>query len=98
MAKKLWEASKDQKLNSNLHDYKKFISNKFNLKLVKIIKIFLTGALIILEIFGAPSGITVRLKDLRVIKKLKISKIFYKNIFLPKSKLNFAENLLVKNN
>jgi len=32
MAKKLWEASKDQKLNSNLCNYEKFISEKFNLK------------------------------------------------------------------
>ena len=32
MAKKLWEASKDRKLNSNLYDYEKFISKKFNLK------------------------------------------------------------------
>ena len=32
MAKKLWEASKNRKLNSNLYDYEKFISKKFNLK------------------------------------------------------------------
>ena len=32
MAKKLWEASKDRKLNSNLYNYEKFISKKFNLK------------------------------------------------------------------
>ena len=32
MAKKLWEASKDRKLNSNLYDYEKFISKKYNLK------------------------------------------------------------------
>ena len=32
MAKKLWEASKERKLNSNLYDYEKFISKKFNLK------------------------------------------------------------------
>ena len=30
--------------------------------------------------------------------KIKKSKIFYKNKFLPNSKLNFAENLLSKNN
>ena len=30
--------------------------------------------------------------------KIKKSKIFYKNKFLPNSKLNFAENLLPKNN
>ena len=29
-------------------------------------------------------------------KKIKKSKILYKNIFLPKAKLNFGENLLSK--
>ena len=32
MAKKLWEASEYKKTNSNLYDYEKFISKKFNLK------------------------------------------------------------------
>ena len=33
MGKKLWEASKNKKTNSNLYAYEKFISKKFNLKL-----------------------------------------------------------------
>ena len=53
---------------------------------------------IIFKIFGIFFGIFQKLKELKVKKKIKRSKIFYKNIFLPNSKLNFGENLLPKNN
>ena len=33
MGKKLWEATKKKKLNSNLYAYEQFISKKFKLKL-----------------------------------------------------------------
>ena len=36
------------------------------------------------------------IKGIKNNKKIKRSKIFYKNKFLPNSKLNFAENLLSK--
>ena len=39
-----------------------------------------------------------RIKGFKSKLKIKKSKIFYKNKFLPNSKLNFAENLLSKNN
>ena len=39
-----------------------------------------------------------KIKGLKSKKKIKKSKIFYKNLFLPGSKLNFGENLLPKNN
>ena len=39
-----------------------------------------------------------KIKGIKSTKKIKKSKIFYKNLFLPNSKLNFAENLLSKNN
>ena len=43
-------------------------------------------------------GLFQKLKDYKSKLKIKKSKIFYKNKFLPNSKLNFAENLLSKNN
>ena len=98
MAKKLWEASKDRKLNSNLYDYEKFISKKFNLKFSNNYKDILNWSIKNPGNFWSSIWDYCKIKGFKSNKKLKISKIFYKNIFLPKSKLNFAENLLVKNN
>ena len=96
MKKKLWEASLKNRLNSNLYNYEKFISKKFNKnfdgKYEKILRWsiknpgeFWTSIWDFSEINGIKSKI-----------KIKKSKIFYKNYFMPKSKLNFAENLLSK--
>ena len=98
MAKKLWEASKDRKLNSNLYDYEKFISKKFNLKFSNNYKDILNWSIKNPGNFWSSIWDYCKIKGFKSNKKLKISKIFYKNIFLPKSKLSFAENLLVKNN
>jgi len=98
MAKKLWEASKDRKLNSNLCDYEKFISKRFNLKFSNNYKDILNWSIKNPGNFWSSIWDYCRIKGFKSNKKLKISKIFYKNIFLPKSKLNFAENLLTKNN
>ena len=98
MSKKLWEASLRQKRDSLLYKYEQFISKKyhkkFNKKYENILKWSITN----------PGNFWSSIWDFFEIKghksKLKIrkSKIFYKNIFLPNSKLNFAENLLLKNN
>jgi acetoacetyl-CoA synthetase len=98
MVKKLWEASKDQKLNSNLYDYKKFISNKFNLKLSQNYKDIFNWSINNSGNFWSSIWDYCKIKGIKSNKELKISNIFYKNIFLPKSKLNFSENLLLKNN
>ena len=98
MAKKLWEASKDRKLNSNLYDYEKFISKKFNLKFSNNYQDILNWSIKNPGNFWSSIWDYCKIKGFKSNKKLKKSKIFYKNIFLPKSKLNFAENLLVKNN
>ena len=98
MAKKLWEASKNQKLNSNLYDYKKFISNKFNLKLSQNYKDIFNWSINNSGNFWSSIWDYCKIKGIKSNKELKISNIFYKNIFLPKSKLNFSENLLLKNN
>ena len=98
MAKKLWEASKDRKSNSNLYDYEKFISKKFNLKFNHNYVDILNWSIKNPGNFWSSIWDYCKVKGFKSNKKLKKSRIFYKNIFLPKSKLNFSENLLTKNN
>ncbi|MDB4192672.1 acetoacetate--CoA ligase [Candidatus Pelagibacter sp.] len=98
MNKKLWEASLSQKKKSLLSSYEQFISKKFkkrfNQKYDNILKWSIEN----------PGNFWSSIWDFSEIKgfkskiKIKKSKIFYKNKFLPNSKLNFAENLLSKNN
>ena len=98
MNKKLWEPSKTLKLNSNLLKFEKFISNRFKKKFngnyekihnwtIKNTQSFWNSVWDFTSVKGAKNN-----------QKPKKSSKFYKNIFLPKSKLNFAENLLLKNN
>ena len=98
MNQKLWKASSDEKKKSLLSSYEKFISKKFkknfNQKYENILKWSIKN----------PGDFWSSIWDFSEIKgfkgklKIKKSKIFYKNKFLPNSKLNFAENLLSKNN
>ena len=98
MNKKLWEASNAQKKKSLLSSYEQFISKRykknFNQKYESILKWSIKN----------PGDFWSSIWDFSEVKgfkskiKIKKSKIFYKNKFLPNSKLNFAENLLPKNN
>ena len=96
MNQKLWEASKKTKKKSNLFAFEKFISQRLNKKFqnnyekihkwsVQYSKDFWSFFWDFSKIIGSKSKI-----------KIKKSKVFYKNIFLPNSKLNFAQNLLSK--
>ena len=97
MTKKLWEASLNQKKNSNLFAFEKYISKKFsknfNNDYQKILEWSIKNSL---EFWSSFWDFT-KIKGIKSNKKIKQSKIFYKNLFLPNSKLNFAENLLSKN-
>ena len=97
MLKKLWEAPRDQKLNSNLYKYEAFISKKFDIKFNNNYKAILNWSIKNSAIFWSSIWDYCKVKGIKNKKIIKKSKIFYKNIFLPKSKLNFSENLLVKN-
>ena len=57
MNKKLWEASKQQKNNSNLSKFEKFISNKYNKNFDKNFEEYIVGQLKIHIIFGTVFGI-----------------------------------------
>ena len=98
MKHKLWEASSNQKKNSLLADYERFISKKFkkrfNQKYDNILKWSIKNP----GNFWSSIWDFSEIKGFKSALKIKKSKIFYKNKFLPNSKLNFAENLLSKNN
>jgi acetoacetyl-CoA synthetase len=98
MKQKLWEASFVQKKNSLLSNYEQFISKKFkqnfNQKYENILKWSIKNP----GNFWSSIWDFSKIKGFKSKLKIKKSKIFYKNKFLPNSKLNFAENLLSKNN
>ena len=98
MKKTLWEASNKRKLNSNLYKYEKFLFKRYNLKFKQKYFKILQWSVLNVDKFWDSIWDFCNIKGLKGSKKLIKSKIFYKNLFLPKAKLNFSENLLSKNN
>ena len=98
MTKKLWEASLIQKKNSILFAFEKYISKKFNNNFNNNYKKILDWSIKNSPEFWSSFWDFTKIKGIKSAKKIKKSKTFYKNLFLPNSKLNFAENLLSKNN
>ena len=98
MTKKLWEASLHEKKNSILYQYEKFISKQFNKKFYLKYQHILNWSIKNSDDFWSSIWDFSETIGIKNKKKIKKSKIFYKNIFLPGTKLNFAENLLCKNN
>ena len=96
MAEKLWVATSNVKANSNLYNYEKFISKKFNQQFNQNYRKILGWSIKNLDNFWGTIWDYCKVKGIKGKEKIKKSKIFYKNIFLPNSKLNFAENLLSK--
>ena len=97
MTKKLWEASSIQKKNSILFAFEKYISKKFNNNFNNNYKKILDWSIKNSPEFWSSFWDFAKIKGIKSAKKIKKSKTFYKNLFLPNSKLNFAENLLSKN-
>ena len=98
MSTKLWEASYKSKKNSELFAFEKFISRKFNLRFNNNYKKIQEWSVKNSPDFWDSFWEFSKIKGRKNKKKITRSRIFYKNIFLPKSKLNFGENLLSKNN
>ncbi len=98
MGKKLWEASQRLKVNSILYNFEHFISKRykknFNQNYLNILKWSILNS----DKFWDSIWDYCNIKGKKGINKLIKSKVFYKNKFLPQSKLNFSENLLSKNN
>ena len=98
MSQKLWEASSDQKKKSVLSSYEQFISKQFKKNFNKKYENILKWSIKNPGHFWSSIWDFLEIKGLKGKLKIKKSKIFYKNKFLPNSKLNFSENLLSKNN
>ena len=96
MPHKLWEANLKVKNKSNLLKFEKFLSKKFNYKVSKNYKKIFNWSIKNLNLFWSSVWDYTNVKGKKN-EKFKFTKNFLKNKFFIKSKLNFAENLLSKN-
>ncbi len=92
----LWKANQSQKNKSNLYKYEKFLSSKYNFKVKQKYKNLLKWSIKNPKKFWSSIWDFCKVKGIKS-QKYKKSNIFFKNKFLKNSKLNFAENLLSKN-
>ncbi|MBC8300240.1 MAG: acetoacetate--CoA ligase, partial [Pelagibacterales bacterium] len=95
-SKILWRAKQSQKNVSNLYRYEKFLFLKYKLKVTQKYSKLLRWSI------NNPNKFWSSIWDFGKVKGIKSQKyqksnIFFKNKFLKNSKLNFAENLLAKN-
>jgi len=97
MNKKLWQPSNRLKKKSNLFKFEKFISNKFNKKFNGNYKKIHNWSVKNMGEFWSTVWDFSKIKGIKSDTKIKKSRKFFKNVFLPNSKLNFCENLLSKN-
>ncbi len=95
-SKILWKASRSKKNNSNLFRYEKFLSYKYNFKVTQKYKKLIEWSIKNPKKFWSSIWDFTRVKGIKN-EKFEKSNIFFKNKFLKNSKLNFAENLLKKN-
>ncbi len=98
MSKKLWQPSLTEIRNSNLFAFENYISKRLNKKFNRNYKNLSSWSVKNSPEFWSKFWDFSKIKGNKSKQKLKKSKIFYKNLFLPGSKLNFGENLLSKNN
>ncbi len=98
MSQKLWEASKKIKRSSELFAFEKYISKRLKKNFRNNYKKIHDWSIKNSDDFWSLFWEFSKIEGIKGKKKIKKSKIFYKNIFLPNSKLNFGENLLSKNN
>ena len=96
MITKLWEATKDQKNKSNLFKYENFLYQKYKIKFNKKYSKLHEWSIKYPEKFWSSIWDFLNIKGEKIEKFFK-SKELFKNRFLINSKLNFAENLLSKN-
>ena len=96
MNKKLWEASRNLKENSNLYRFEKFLFRKLNYKITKNYKNLLEWSIRNKKKFWSSIWDFCNVKGIKS-DKFEFRKELIKNKFFVNSKLNFAENLLSKN-
>ena len=94
----LWSPNEEVKKNSNLEYFCKHLDKKNLLKYSGNFKNLWKWSVNNPEIFWSEVWDFTKVKGFKGKKIIKKNKIFYKNIFFPDSKLNYAENLLSKKN
>ena len=98
MSKNLWQPSLIVKKNSNLFAFENYISKKLKIKFNRNYKKLLNWSIKNSPEFWSRFWDFSKIKGIKSNKNFRKSKTFYKNLFLPGSRLNFGENLLSKNN
>lgn len=93
----LWKPSSKTTKNSNLFKFEKFISKRFNKNFKVNFEKIHNWSIKNQGNFWSSVWDFSKIKGIKSNTKVKKSKKFFKNIFLPNSKLNFSENLLSKN-
>ena len=96
MPLKLWEANLKTKNKSNLFEFEKFLSSRFNYKPSKNYNKLFNWSIKNLRLFWSSVWDYSNIKGTKV-DKFYFTKEFIKNKFFSKSKLNYAENLFSKN-
>ncbi len=94
---RLWKPSSTITKNSNLFKFEKFISKRFNKNFNIDFKKIHDWSVKNHGDFWSSIWDFSKIKGIKSNTKVKKSKKFFKNIYLPNSKLNFSENLLSKN-
>ncbi len=97
MNEKLWEASIKKKRQSNLYRFEKFLSDKYNFNITKNYSKILNWTINNSNKFWSSIWDFAEVKGIKN-EKSYLSETLFKSKFLKNSKLNFAENLLSKNN
>ena len=98
MSKKLWQPSLILKRSSNLFAFENYISKKLKIKFNRNYKKLLNWSIKNSPEFWSRFWDFSKIEGIKSNKNFRKSKTFYKNLFLPGSRLNFGENLLSKNN
>ena len=94
----LWSPNEEVKKNSNLSFFCKHLDKKNLLKYSENFKNLWKWSVKNPEIFWSEIWDFTKIKGIKGKNIIKKNKVFYKNIFFPDSKLNYAENLLPKKN
>ena len=94
----LWVANEALRKKSNLYNFCKVLSKKKLYKKKENFNDLWKWSVRKPEVFWSEVWNFTKIKGIKGKKIIKKNKIFYKNIFFPDSKLNYAENLLSKRN
>ncbi len=96
MSQKLWEADSKTKTKSNLFEFEKYLEKKFNYRSYKNYKKLFNWTIKNPKLFWSSIWEYANVKGLKN-DKFFLPKEIIKSKFLVKSNLNYAENLLSKN-